>query len=166
MTTEEQNKEELQLNDGAEAPDSLNLNPAEMTPEEAPEVGAFGIDEDLSDIYTETEFIAGFRGCFNAAGDITGIKSLPINLEDTRERVGSERAAVRLYAACQKYNWLHFIIDKKSGWFADIIIIGSFAVAKGKAVAAEVGYTPKLKFMDKIKLWFKFGKKEQQEVAA
>ena len=162
MITEAQNKEELQLNDGAEAPESLNLNPAEMTPENAPEVGAFGIE--ALDVYTEAEFIDGFRGCFNAAGDITGIKALPINLEDTRERLGSERAAVRLYEACLKYPWLHFMIDKKSGWFADIVIIGSFAIAKSRAVAEEVGYSPKLKFFDKVKLWLK-GKKEQVATA-
>lgn len=157
--------EELSLNDGTEAlpTDNPQMTAETMTADGEPAaVGAFGIDED---IYTEAEFIDGFRGVFNAGGDITGIQALKINMDDTRERVGSERAAVRLYDACTKYNWLHFMIDKRSGWFADIVIIGSFALAKGRAVAAEVGYTPKLKFIDKVKLWLKIGKKEQVAAA-
>lgn len=157
--------EELQLNDGTEALPTDNPQPTAetMTADGEPQqVGAFGIE---SDIYTEAEFVDGFRGVFNASGDITGIQALKINMDDTRERVGSERAAVRLYAACTKYNWLHFMIDKRSGWFADIVIIGSFAVAKGKAVAEEVGYSPKMKLFDKVKKWLKIGKKEQVAAA-
>lgn len=159
MTEQTEELQEIQLNDGTEA----QAMPETPTVEEGPEAaGVFGIE---ADIYTEAEFVDGFRGVFNAGGDITGIKALKINLEDTRDRVGSERAAVRLYGACLKYNWLHFMIDKKSGWFADIVIIGSFAVAKGRAVAEEVGYTPKMKLFDKVKKWLKIGKKEQVATA-
>lgn len=155
--------EELQLNDGAEITPEMMNNP-EMMPEgivnqETLMAGVSGLETGI-DIYSEQEFIDGFRGVFNAGGDITGIQSLKIDLENTKDRVGSERAAVRLYNACQKYNWLNFLINKKSGVFADVVIIASFAIAKGQAVAVEVGYTPKFKLWEKVKKWLRIPKKE------
>ena len=92
-----------------------------------------------SDIYTREEFILGFREAFGFASDLSGIKSLAIDMADSKQAIGSERAASRLYDASLKYKWLSFLTDKKTSWLADAVIIGGFVAGKAQAVAVEVG---------------------------
>ena len=139
--------EEIKIDDGIAPDEPLNISPADDV------AGAITPDTDM---YTEEEFISGFRSVFDMTGDITGIQSLKINLENQYDKLGSERAAIRLYDACKRYSALRFLIDRRSGWFSDIVIVGTFAVAKGRAVAEEIGYKPSLSFFEKLRfLWKK-----------
>lgn len=143
--------EEIKIDDGIAPEEPLNIAP--VTDDEV-------TGEITSpDTYSEEEFIAGFRSVFDMSGDITGIQSLKINLENQYDKLGSERAAIRLYDACKRYSALHFLIDRRSGWFSDVVIVGTFAVAKGRAVAEEIGYKPSLSFFEKLRFLWKKDKK-------
>lgn len=143
--------EEIKIDDGIAPEEPLNIAP--VTDDEV-------TGEITSpDTYSEEEFIAGFRSVFDMSGDITGIQSLKINLENQYDKLGSERAAIRLYDACKRYSALRFLIDRRSGWFSDVVIVGTFAVAKGRAVAEEVGYKPSLPEKLRFFKWLKKDKK-------
>ena len=111
---------------------------------------SLAINASLGDFYTQDEFYAGFKGCFEFAGERTGLKSLPIK---ENQELGARKTSDKLYEMAVKYPVFHFLIDKKSGWLYDASLIALFVYSKTDEVLQE-------KKQVGLKGWFK-GKWQQ-----
>ncbi len=128
IQTEKQEVQEAVLDD-------VMIPPPEVVPEQVPEAG-LTFDVDCSDIYTEEEFYDAFKSCFAFAGDVSHLKSFAIR-DDGLEGKGARCTSNRLYQLANRYKFLHFMIDRRSGWLADASLICLFVGMKANAVVEE-----------------------------
>ena len=87
-----------------------------------------------SPFYTEDEFYEQFKSCFQLAGDMSGIKALPIK---QNEEVQARATANRIYAMATKYKVFNFIIDRRSSSVGEVILMAQFVYMKAGAVYEE-----------------------------
>lgn len=148
-----QEVEEMKLDDGM-------TPPPEEVPEAISQPGTYpeaGLTFEISDpdIYTEEEFYEAFKSCFAFAGDVSHLKSFAIRDEGIEGR-GARCTSNRLYQLAGRYKFLHFMIDRRSGWLADATLIGLFVSMKANAVVEEAtNLSLKDVLKGKVKSWLK-----------
>ncbi len=103
-------------------PNEEELNEQTMT-------GVYG-----SDVYSQDEFFDVFKSVFKFGADTFNCESLAIS---DNEELGARATSNRIYAEAEKYKFLHFIIERNSGRFGEIVLIMSFLINKVNAVAKE-----------------------------
>lgn len=115
-----------------------------------------------SPFFTEDEFFEGFKGAFGLAADITHLKSFEIT---ETELNGAKATSKRIYLLCNKYPFLNFIIDRRSGWLGEAVLIGSFVYGKTDAVLTEkAGFGLKSLIKEKVGKWKKGGKSNKKKL--
>ena len=87
-----------------------------------------------SPYYTEDEFYEQFKSCFQLAGDMSGIKSLPIK---QNEEIQARATAHRIYLMATKYKVFNFLIDRRSSAVGEIVLMAQFVYMKANAVYEE-----------------------------
>lgn len=148
-----QEVEEMKLDDGM-------TPPPEEVPEAISQPGTYpeaGLTFEISDpdIYTEDEFYEAFKSCFAFAGDVSHLKSFAIRDEGIEGR-GARCTSNRLYQLAGRYKFLHFMIDRRSGWLADATLIGLFVSMKANAIVEEAAHLSLKDILKgKLKSWFK-----------
>lgn len=151
-TNEIQEVEEVKLDDGMTPPEVMSETNGQSGT--SPEAGLiFEISD--RDIFSEEEFYEAFKSCFEFAGDVSHLKSFAIRDEGIEGR-GARCTSNRLYGLASRYKFLHFMIDRRSGWLADATLIGLFVSMKANAIVEEAAHLSlKDVLKGRLKQWFR-----------
>ena len=139
QTEQLQQTEELppmpKLDDGwtGQIPPPEEIQPEATTPTSGME-GVESSKKTQSQYYDEDEFYEQFKSCFKLAGDMSGIKSLPIQ---QNEEIPARATANRIYAMATKYKVFNFLIDRRSSSVGEVILMAQFVYMKANAVYEE-----------------------------